>query len=165
MRQIFTPMAFVRARNVENVSIWWRYHGGSWLVSVKCLKHPSLIRDWYSPENQYCPYLMYLNLLKSKRGSEIIPVNNTRNNSRIRIKYIHDNVSKRNIFRVTSPLCEEFTGDRQSLVTRSFGVFFELRLNKRLRKQRDAGLWDAIPFIMTSLMIIRKMDWHKQLHV
>ena len=41
--------------------------------------------------------------------------------------------SKGNIFRVTGPLCGEFT-DRefpsQKLVTRSFDVFFELCLNK-----------------------------------
>ena len=47
--------------------------------------------------------------------------------------------SNGNIFRVTSPLCREFTGPgefpTQRPVTRSFGVFFDLRLNKRLSKQ------------------------------
>ena len=38
-----------------------------------------------------------------------------------------------NIFRITDPLWEEFTGHRR--VTRSFDVFFDLRLNKRLSKQ------------------------------
>ena len=38
--------------------------------------------------------------------------------------------SNGNIFRVTDHLCEEFTGHR------SFDVFFDLRLNKRLSKQR-----------------------------
>ena len=47
--------------------------------------------------------------------------------------------SNGNIFRVTGPLCGEFTGSgkfpTQRPVTRSFDVFFDLRLNKRLSKQ------------------------------
>ena len=47
--------------------------------------------------------------------------------------------SNGNIFRVTGPLCGEFTGPGdfpiQRPVTRSFGVLFDLRLNKRLSKQ------------------------------
>ena len=50
--------------------------------------------------------------------------------------------SNGNIFRVTGPLCGEFTGHRwipaQRPVTRSFCVFFDLRLNKHLSKQS----WD-----------------------
>ena len=41
--------------------------------------------------------------------------------------------SNGNIFRVTGPLCE------QRPVTRSFDVFFDLRLNKRSSKHRDGG--------------------------
>ena len=44
-----------------------------------------------------------------------------------------------NIFRVTGPLCgnSPVTGEfpSQRPVTRSFDVFFDLRLNKRLSKQ------------------------------
>ena len=51
--------------------------------------------------------------------------------------------SNGNIFRVTSPLCGEFTGPgefpTQRPVTRSFDVFFDLRVNKRLNKNREAG--------------------------
>ena len=47
--------------------------------------------------------------------------------------------SNGNIFRVTDHLCGEFTGHRwfptQRPVTRSFDVFFGVRLNKRLGKQ------------------------------
>ena len=47
--------------------------------------------------------------------------------------------SNGNIFRVTAPLCGEFTGPgefpTQRPVTRSFDVFFDLRLNERLSKQ------------------------------
>ena len=50
--------------------------------------------------------------------------------------------SNGNIFRITRPLCGEFTcpGEfpAQRPVTRSFDVFFDLRLNKRLSKQS----WD-----------------------
>ena len=45
--------------------------------------------------------------------------------------------SNGNIFRVTGPLCGEFTGHRP--VTQSFDVFFDLCLNKRLSKQLLAG--------------------------
>ena len=46
--------------------------------------------------------------------------------------------SNGNIFRVTGPMCGEFTGHRWITrtrpVRRSLGVFFDLRLNKRLSK-------------------------------
>ena len=52
--------------------------------------------------------------------------------------------SNGNIFRVTDPLCGEFTGPgefpTQRPVTRSFDVFFDLRLNKRLSKH-SWGWW------------------------
>ena len=56
--------------------------------------------------------------------------------------------SNGNIFRVTGPLCGEFTGSgefpTQRPVTRSFDVFFDLRLNKRLSKQ-PWGWWFETP--------------------
>ena len=56
--------------------------------------------------------------------------------------------SNGNIFRVTGPLCGEFTGPgefpTQRPVTRSFVVFFDLRLNKRLSKQ-PRGWWFETP--------------------
>ena len=52
--------------------------------------------------------------------------------------------SNGNIFRVTGHLCGEFTGPgefpTQRPVTRSFDVYFDLRLNKRLSKQ-SWGWW------------------------
>ena len=56
--------------------------------------------------------------------------------------------SNGNIFHVTGPLCGEFTGPgefpTQRPVTRSFDVFFDLRLNKRLSKQ-PWGWWFETP--------------------
>ena len=56
--------------------------------------------------------------------------------------------SNGNIFRVTGPLCGEFTGPgecpTQRPVTQSFDVFFDLRLNKRLSKQLW-GWWFEMP--------------------
>ena len=56
--------------------------------------------------------------------------------------------SNGNIFRVTGPLCGEFTGPGefppQRPVTRSFDVFFDLRLNKRSNKQPQ-GWWFETP--------------------
>ena len=51
--------------------------------------------------------------------------------------------SNENIYRVTDPFCGEFTGPgefpTQRPVTRSFDVFFDLRLNKRLNNNREVG--------------------------
>ena len=51
--------------------------------------------------------------------------------------------SNGNIFRVTGPLCGEFTGPgefpTQRPVTRSFDVFFDLRLNNGWVNNREAG--------------------------
>ena len=56
--------------------------------------------------------------------------------------------SNGNIFRVNGPLCGKFTGPgefpTQRPVTRSFDVFFDLRLNKRLSKQ-PWGWWFQTP--------------------
>ena len=56
--------------------------------------------------------------------------------------------SNGDIFRVTDPLCGEFTGPgefpTQRPVTRSFDVFFDLHLNKRLSKQ-PWGWWFETP--------------------
>ena len=56
--------------------------------------------------------------------------------------------SNRNIFRVTGPLCGEFTGPgefpTQRPVTRSFDVFFDPSLNKRFSK-RPWGWWFETP--------------------
>ena len=53
-----------------------------------------------------------------------------------------------NIFRVTGPLCGEFTGPgdfpAQRPVTQSFDVFFDLCLNKQLSKQ-PWGWWFETP--------------------
>ena len=56
--------------------------------------------------------------------------------------------SNGNIFRVTGPVCGEFTGPgefpTQRPVTRNFDVFFDLHLNKRLSKQ-PWGWWFETP--------------------
>ena len=56
--------------------------------------------------------------------------------------------SNGSIFRVTGPLCGKFTGPSefptQRPVTRSFDVFFDLRLNKQLSKQ-PWGWWFETP--------------------
>ena len=56
--------------------------------------------------------------------------------------------SNGNIFRVTGPLCGEFTGPgefpAQRPVTRNFDVFFDLHPNKRLSKQ-PWGWWFETP--------------------
>ena len=62
--------------------------------------------------------------------------------------YIMMTSSNGNIFRVTGHLCREFTGPgefpAQRPVMRSFDIYFDLRLNKRLRKQ-SWGCWFETP--------------------
>ena len=64
------------------------------------------------------------------------------------LMYIKMTSSNGNIFRVTGPLCGEFTGPgefpTQRPVTRSFDVFSDLRLNKWLNKQ-PWGWWFETP--------------------
>ena len=69
--------------------------------------------------------------------------------------------SNGNIFRVTGPLCGEFTGPgefpTQRPVTRSFDVFFDLRPNKRLSKQWRGWWFETLsrPFWRH-----RNVSWH-----
>ena len=56
--------------------------------------------------------------------------------------------SNGNIFRITGYLCGEFTKwfpCTKRPVTRSFDVFFDLRLNKRLRKQSWGWWFETLP--------------------
>ena len=68
--------------------------------------------------------------------------------------------SNGNIFRVTGPLCGEF-GEfpAQRSVPRSFDVFFDLRLNKRLRKQ-SWGRWFETPL----RSLLRHCSGHQSVH-
>ena len=56
--------------------------------------------------------------------------------------------SNGNIFRVTGPLCGEFTGPgefhAQRPVMRIFDVTFDLRLNKRLSKQQRRWWFETL---------------------
>ena len=79
--------------------------------------------------------------------------------------------SNGSIFRVTGPLCEEFTGPcefpTQRPVTRSFDVFFDLRLKKRLSKQpwgwwfemRSWSLWRQCNGVQISQSIWFNTPW------
>ena len=62
----------------------------------------------------------------------------------------HDDVIKWNHFRVTGPLCGDLTGPgefpAQRPVTRSFDVFFDLRLNKRMSKQSWGWWFETLPW-------------------
>ena len=80
-------------------------------------------------------------MLKSNGANQII-------SNRIRIiVYILTMMtsSNGNIFRVTGPLCGEFTGDRWIPRTKAsdagLDVFFDLRMNKRLSKQSLSENW------------------------
>ena len=68
------------------------------------------------------------------------------------------------IFRVTGPLCGQFTGSgefpAQRPVTRSFDVFFDLRLNKRLSKQpHKTSCINCHEFFATLELVGQRKPW------
>ena len=102
------------------VTAWCRTGNNAcmtWMNDITWINDDPFYRRIYGP-----PGLGHLNMMTSSNG---------------------------NIFRVTGPLCGgnspvpgEFPTQRP--VTRSFDVFFELRLNKRLSKQ-SSGWWFETP--------------------
>ena len=76
---------------------------------------------------------------KSARSSPLCPLRHCLVPEHLHNWAFHDDVIKWKRFPFTGPLCGEFTGPSEFLaqrpVTRSFDVFFDLRLNKRLSKQ------------------------------
>ena len=70
--------------------------------------------------------------------------------------------SNGNIFRVTGPLYEEFTGPGEFLtqrpVTRSFDVVFDLRLNKRLSKQSWGWWFETLSWSLWSHCNVRRNE-------
>ena len=79
---------------------------------------------------------------RCEKANPPITTNNTETN-RLLTPRLMMTSSNGNIFHVTGPLCGEFTGPGEfparRPVTRSFGVFFDLRPNKRLINNREAG--------------------------
>ena len=73
------------------------------------------------------------------------------------------------IFRVTGPLCGEFTGPgefpAQRPVTRSFDVFFDLRLNKRLSKQPWGWWFESPPWSLRRHCNAENVDHRSDLRV
>ena len=81
----------------------------------------------------------------------------------VEYSYIMMTSSNGNIFRVTGPLCGEFTGPgefpTQRPVTRSFDVYFDLRLNKRLSKQPWGWWFETLSWsLWRHVMEIRTYD-------
>ena len=75
--------------------------------------------------------------------------------------------SNGSIFRVTGPLCGEFTGPgdfpTQRPVSRIFDVFFDLRLNKRLNKQPWGWWFETLSFSLWRHRNVRKSDGVRKL--
>ena len=72
--------------------------------------------------------------------------------------------SNGNIFRVNGPLCGEFTGHRRiprtKAMTRSFDVFFDPRLNKRLSKQSIRRLFETPSHSLWCQSYDQKSDYY-----
>ena len=110
------------------------------LTITTTLPHITTNRTYYNLNNR--PACLHMDSPESVKVSDWDP--NLKKKSTHMMKS-----SNGNIFRVTGPLCGEFTGHRwipltQRPVTQSFEVFFDLRLNKRLNKQSQ-GWWFEMP--------------------
>ena len=72
--------------------------------------------------------------------------------------------SNGNIFRVTGPLCGEFTGPGefpiQRPVTRSFDVFFYPSLNKRLSKQPWGWWFETLSWSLWRQCNVAQRSWY-----
>ena len=151
-----------RASNAENVFIWWRNVQklqGFWnFPRLKC--QWSKLRT-FSANKDYmgilyflkCLYRLVIQKLSNVRitgplrGRTTDPREQRTSNSQSdwiswppmsSTRWGHDDVIKWKHFRVTDLLCGEFPAQRP--VTRSFDVFFDLRLNQQLSKQ-SRGWW------------------------
>ena len=109
-------------------------------LNVKFINHPSLFRLSTNKPTE----LRATGHLLGESTSEF-PLQRAGNARSISIMMTSWNGK---IFHATGPMCGEFTGDQwnstQRPVTQSFGVFFDLRLNKRLSKQ-SLGWWFEMP--------------------
>ena len=109
-------------------SLWFKY---LYTKTAKCDKYNSKLNKYYGSSCYYQWQNAYQLLIQLRTLS----VDTNRNMM---------TSSNGNIFRVTGPLCGEFTGrrwiPRTKPVTRSFDIFFDLRLNKQLNKQ-SWGWW------------------------
>ena len=113
------------------------------IINTKCHNEPV----------EGCPKIACINIPCFRMCSECLVLVLDLNRRLNLLGHIHRGIdmmtsSNGNIFRVTGPLCGEFTGPgefpTQRPVTRSFDVFFDLRLNKRLNKQ-SWGWWFETP--------------------
>ena len=122
------------------------------------VKGALLIKSWCLDPTHLHATSSYHNLFPNASSTfSLSKVFDTATDFEIRRQYKHTTVargrimmtsSNGNIFRVTGPLCGEFTGpgkfSTQRPVTRNFDVFFDLRLDKRLSKQ-PWGWWFETP--------------------
>ena len=106
-----------RVSNAENVSFWWRHRGANLLDNFNAMEDTM---------NKYVPMCKFL-ITFAQRPEHIL---------------LHDDVIKFSALLAIcvgiSPVPGEFPVQRA--VTRSFDVFFDLHLNKRLSKQSQ-GWW------------------------
>ena len=105
--------------------------------------------------------LILINTLSISSRFESWTKNSTKERKLVSLSWLYLHMmtsSNGNIFRVTGPLCGEFTGPgdfpTQRPVAQSFDVFFDLWINDWVKTVRLV-IWDAIVVIMTSLW------WHQ----
>ena len=123
---------------------WWNQYMESLVYSqvpagVLCLFSKGLMSSYFNSLGIMCVAVTWKNRTCHNSCAVV-----TYARVMTRIDYHMMTSSNGNIFRVTGPLCGEFTGPgefpTQRPVTRSIDVFFDLRLNKRLSKQ-PWGWW------------------------
>ena len=152
-----------------NYTPWsWISHSAAWFETsllrfIKCYFSSIWSLDWIKPYHKkiiicnissWKPHHQVFEILMDQHSGYTTFKSDWDTVSQLQVsscKYLYEyrhgimmTSSNGNIFRVTGPLCGEFTGPgefpTQRPVTRSFDVFFHLRLNKRLSKQ-PWGWW------------------------
>ena len=156
----------IRIINVNYISTHWPYYFIKWhdmnpynlqerspysLFPWKILVLPwntnFVIPTTFQFQSYDCPSAE-ITLKDMVRTSQYHATQNTTKDNKVCAQCDMMTSSNGNIFRVTGPLCGEFTGTgefpTQRPVTRSFDVYFDLGLNKRLSKQ-PWGWWFETP--------------------
>ena len=143
--EMFKQDAVVYGNSIDYAASWWKYRDHP---RVHFVKYEDMLKDPTSNITEIGSFLGYFlakeevshikektsfSAMKTRGAGVLFSAPDAMMTS-----------SNGNIFRVTGPLCGEFTGPgefpTQRPVTRSFDVFFDLRPNKRLSKQWP-GWW------------------------
>ena len=132
---------FLYFTNIHLANMFQNFHSETvhpekWWITNQQPKDAFYVFEFYYARYSMSFYSIILQADQAKKPYIVFKQIGLKNVTKLYVR--HDDVTKLKHFRVTGPLCWEFPSQRP--VTRSFDVFFDLRLNKSLRKQ-SCGWW------------------------